>query len=190
MNLSHEYYIQCPIAHFLYALYMRLHHLITYYTKLLSKSIINIYKLYMHLCIMYTLDITKEQCPQMSKNVVALYRECTSSTLRGLWYAPIQILTRITNQDRVSIWTAFGFSHDNCTTFVYKSRRCDMMSHLLENFGAGGRTRTPDLLITSQLHYQLCYTSVLHNECTKCNTICQERYIEQVPRKGFSVFKY
>ena len=25
--------------------------------------------------------------------------------------------------------------------------------------GAGGRTRTPDLLITNQLHYQLCYTS-------------------------------
>ena len=26
--------------------------------------------------------------------------------------------------------------------------------------GAGGRTRTPDLLITNQLHYQLCYTSI------------------------------
>ena len=26
-------------------------------------------------------------------------------------------------------------------------------------FGAGGRIRTPDLLITNQLHYQLCYTS-------------------------------
>ena len=24
-------------------------------------------------------------------------------------------------------------------------------------FGAGRRTRTPDLLITNQLHYQLCY---------------------------------
>ena len=27
-------------------------------------------------------------------------------------------------------------------------------------FGAGGRTRTPDLLITNQLLYQLSYTSV------------------------------
>ena len=27
--------------------------------------------------------------------------------------------------------------------------------------GAGGRTRTPDLLITNQLLYQLSYTSVL-----------------------------
>ena len=29
------------------------------------------------------------------------------------------------------------------------------------NFGAGGRTRTPDLLITNQLLYQLSYTSLL-----------------------------
>ena len=28
-------------------------------------------------------------------------------------------------------------------------------------FGAGGRIRTPDLLITNQLHYQLCYTSMI-----------------------------
>ena len=27
--------------------------------------------------------------------------------------------------------------------------------------GAGGRIRTPDLLITNQLHYQLCYASML-----------------------------
>ena len=29
-----------------------------------------------------------------------------------------------------------------------------------EMFGAGGRTRTPDLLITNQLLYQLSYTSI------------------------------
>ena len=29
--------------------------------------------------------------------------------------------------------------------------------------GAGGRTRTPDLLITNQLLYQLSYTSILTN---------------------------
>ena len=28
--------------------------------------------------------------------------------------------------------------------------------------GAGGRTRTPDLLITNQLLYQLSYTSIFH----------------------------
>ena len=29
--------------------------------------------------------------------------------------------------------------------------------------GAGGRTRTPDLLITNQLLYQLSYTSTFHS---------------------------
>ncbi len=28
--------------------------------------------------------------------------------------------------------------------------------------GAGGVTRTRDLLITNQLHYRLCYTSIAH----------------------------
>ena len=32
----------------------------------------------------------------------------------------------------------------------------------LKRLGAGGRTRTPDLLITNQLLYQLSYTSVLN----------------------------
>ena len=32
--------------------------------------------------------------------------------------------------------------------------------------GAGGRTRTPDLLITNQLLYQLSYTSILHGVST------------------------
>ena len=30
-------------------------------------------------------------------------------------------------------------------------------------FGAGDVTRTHDLLITNQLHYRLCYTSIIHN---------------------------
>ena len=30
----------------------------------------------------------------------------------------------------------------------------------VKNCGAGGRTRTPDLLITNQLLYQLSYTSI------------------------------
>ena len=34
--------------------------------------------------------------------------------------------------------------------------------HMDLNDGAGGRTRTPDLLITNQLLYQLSYTSVFN----------------------------
>ena len=33
--------------------------------------------------------------------------------------------------------------------------------------GAGGRTRTPDLLITNQLLYQLSYTGILFNRLRK-----------------------
>ena len=37
--------------------------------------------------------------------------------------------------------------------------------------GASRRTRTPDLLITNQLHYQLCYTGVwLLYEAELCTT--------------------
>ena len=34
--------------------------------------------------------------------------------------------------------------------------------HINKDNGAGGRTRTPDLLITNQLLYQLSYTSLYH----------------------------
>ena len=43
----------------------------------------------------------------------------------------------------------------------------------LQKNGAGGRTRTPDLLITNQLLYQLSYTSVStlgYNTITKLNS--------------------
>ena len=41
--------------------------------------------------------------------------------------------------------------------------------------GAGGRTRTPDLLITNQLLYRLSYTSIFHrpDDNSKSNRICQ-----------------
>ena len=38
---------------------------------------------------------------------------------------------------------------------------------VLKSCGAGGRTRTPDLLITNQLLYQLSYTSVERSSVTK-----------------------
>ena len=37
-------------------------------------------------------------------------------------------------------------------------------SGTLPHYGAGGRTRTPDLLITNQLLYQLSYTSTISSE--------------------------
>ena len=54
--------------------------------------------------------------------------------------------------------------------------------------GAGGRTRTPDLLITNQLLYQLSYTSMSHN-ANYINTptrVCQyqnKKYVGQKPKK-------
>ena len=41
--------------------------------------------------------------------------------------------------------------------------------------GAGRRTRTPDLLITNQLLYQLSYTSISNSRCysTRHNSFCQ-----------------
>ena len=50
-----------------------------------------------------------------------------------------------------------------CGIFVAKKHRKPKFSML---FGAGGVTRTPDLLITNQLLYQLSYTSLL----TFCGT--------------------
>ena len=50
---------------------------------------------------------------------------------------------------------------------------------VLQKNGAGGRTRTPDLLITNQLLYQLSYTSTLMLE--QYNTIlfgCQAYFLK------------
>ena len=38
---------------------------------------------------------------------------------------------------------------------------------IVKSCGAGGRTRTPDLLITNQLLYQLSYTSVERSSVTR-----------------------
>ena len=52
-------------------------------------------------------------------------------------------------------------------------------SGTLPHYGAGGRTRTPDLLITNQLLYQLSYTSVFH-------VLCEER-LYNIPQPFCSV---
>ena len=52
---------------------------------------------------------------------------------------------------------AHTLTHNICNIFVTKKRRKPKFSML---FGAGGVTRTPDLLITNQLLYRLSYTSV------------------------------
>jgi hypothetical protein len=44
-----------------------------------------------------------------------------------------------------------------------KNMKKPFKTTVLKGFGAGGRTRTPDLLITSQLLYQLSYTSINMN---------------------------
>ena len=43
-----------------------------------------------------------------------------------------------------------------------KSRQTSLRKRRVErrDFGAGNVTRTRDLLITNQLHYRLCYTSI------------------------------
>ena len=48
-------------------------------------------------------------------------------------------------------------THTIFSVFAIKKHRKPKFSTL---FGAGGVTRTPDLLITNQLLYQLSYTSV------------------------------
>ncbi len=48
--------------------------------------------------------------------------------------------------------------------------------------GAGGRIRTPDLLITNQLLYRLSYTSVKLVYNNKKNKICQ---IKKIVNKHF-----
>ena len=49
-------------------------------------------------------------------------------------------------------------TYNVCGVFITKKHRKPKFSTL---FGAGGVTRTPDLLITNQLLYQLSYTSLL-----------------------------
>ena len=43
----------------------------------------------------------------------------------------------------------------------YVLKRETKKPHFFVELGAGDVTRTHDLLITNQLHYRLCYTSVL-----------------------------
>ena len=51
------------------------------------------------------------------------------------------------------------------TILLYKIQRSPVSSRSADNKnGAGGRTRTPDLLITNQLLYQLSYTSISATE--------------------------
>ena len=48
--------------------------------------------------------------------------------------------------------------------------------------GAGGRTRTPDLLITNQLLYRLSYTSIFHrlDDNSKFKSFCQQKLFDPV----------
>ena len=53
------------------------------------------------------------------------------------------------------------------------------------NFGAGGRTRTPDLLITNQLLYQLSYTSTgTCSSAAKISLSDGKRFVKHFFKKG------
>ena len=53
-------------------------------------------------------------------------------------------------------------------------------SELSPTRGAGGRTRTPDLLITNQLLYQLSYTSIFNrlDYNSKPRGVCQHKFFQ------------
>ena len=65
-------------------------------------------------------------------------------------------------------------------------------------FGAGGRNRTPDLLITNQLLYQLSYTSVLggNNRARTYDPLLVRQMLSQLsyaPKSAYrcnSILKY
>ena len=52
------------------------------------------------------------------------------------------------------------WQESNLQPIDYKSIALPVELHQHINYGASRRTRTPDLLITNQLHYQLCYTGI------------------------------
>ena len=63
--------------------------------------------------------------------------------------------------------------------------------------GAGGRTRTPDLLITNQLLYRLSYTSIFHrlDDNSKFKVICQQKLsslwkIFAIRQMGIELFRF
>ena len=89
--------------------------------------------------------------------------------------------------------------HSLILSFRYRKRSCRCGSHYIKNaetrtltvlpprllpgqVGAGGRIRTPDLLITNQLLYQLSYTSEMRHNSLKLldyyitdEPVCQEK---------------
>ena len=58
---------------------------------------------------------------------------------------------------------------------------CSCRLSLRGEGGAGRRTRTPDLLITNQLLYQLSYTSMISDESynSRLSPICQPKFFNQ-----------
>ena len=63
-------------------------------------------------------------------------------------------------------WERVDSDHRSETQQIYSLPPLATREHshikFLQKNGAGGRTRTPDLLITNQLLYQLSYTSVFN----------------------------
>ena len=68
--------------------------------------------------------------------------------------------------------------HLNCLSARRQSIK--NRSELSPTHGAGGRTRTPDLLITNQLLYQLSYTSIFNrlDYNSKPIGVCQHKFFQ------------
>ena len=82
-----------------------------------------------------------------------LHKKCPAFSCRTFWWEKMDSNHRSWKQQIYSLppLATREFSHKNSADFC-------------RQIGAGGRTRTPDLLITNQLLYQLSYTSII-NAC-------------------------
>ena len=61
-------------------------------------------------------------------------------------------------------WGKVDSNHRSRRQQIYSLPHLTALEFPHIQFGAGGRIRTPDLLITNQLLYQLSYTSGLHDQ--------------------------
>ena len=81
---------------------------------------------------------------------------CIWTTAAGLW----KHKKRRPQRNRRFLVEEGGFEPPKLTQQIYSLPPLATRELLHMKFGAGGRIRTPDLLITNQLLYQLSYTSI------------------------------
>ena len=95
---------------------------------------------------------------------------------------PIKIPTTLTG-NRYFWWGMVDSNHRRRCQQIYSLSPLATreIPHIQYGIGAGGRIRTPDLLITNQLLYQLSYTSISISVayCSRCFWICQHKSSER-----------